>query len=79
MLLHGTTLILCQSTARYGIRSVQSLGSEAPTASTAARVHLKPVLKVTLEKYHLLVLVEFSCTFHFEYDLGEKFAQHYLT
>lgn len=77
--LQGTRLILCQSTARYGISSVQSLGSEVPIPSTAAQVHLKPALKVTLGKYHLLVLVEFSCTFHFEYDLGERFAQHYLT
>lgn len=28
-------------------------------------------LKVMLENSHLLVLVEFSCTLHFEYDLGE--------
>lgn len=36
-------------------------------------------LKAMLEKCHLLVLVEISCTFHFEYNLGERFAEHYLT
>lgn len=64
---------------RYGRSSAHTLGPEAPISSTAAQACPKPALRGTLEKIHLLVLVEFSCTFHFEYDLVERFAQHYLT
>lgn len=64
---------------RYGRSSAHSLGPEVPIPTTAAQVCLKPALRETLENIHLLVLVEFSCTFHFENDLVEKFAQHYLT
>lgn len=45
------------------------MGSKAPISYTTGLIHLKQPPKVT-RKYHLLVLVELSCTFHFEYDLG---------
>lgn len=64
---------------RDGIRALFSLWGLTPPFPALQPVPLGPALKGRSGQQHLLVLVEFSCTFHFEYDLQERFAQSYFT
>mgnify|MGYP001857086859 CR=1 FL=1 len=70
---------LCQSTQLGALALLFRLWGPKLPFLTLQHSFILSCLKAMLEKCHLLVLVEISCTFHFEYNLGERFAEHYLT
>jgi len=69
---------LCQSTQLGALALLFRLWGPKLPFLTLQHSFILSCLKAMLEKCHLLVLVEISCTFHFEYNLGERFCRALL-